>query len=36
MPAGGNFKVSVLLTRREKVQDDFDANQSRAGLWIGA
>ena len=27
MPPGRNFKVTVLLARREKVQDDFHADE---------
>src|SRR4029077_9678716 len=36
MPAGRNFKVTVLLVRREKVQDDFHSDESGARLRIGA
>src|SRR5487761_1179850 len=36
MPAGRDFKVTVPLARREKVQNDFDSDESGARLRIGA
>src|SRR5260370_11463061 len=36
MPARRNFKVTVLLAGRQKVQDHFHANESGARLRMGA